>query len=564
MKFKNLKNLCLCLVLTVSSQFSHSQNNYHSPLGIPLVLSSNFGEIRPNHFHTGLDFKTNGSIGYRLYAIEEGYVSRIKISPYGYGRAVYIDHPNGITSVYAHISAFSAKLDSIILKAQEKEQNFAIDLYLKKDELKVSRGEIFAFSGNTGGSGGPHLHFELRDTKTEKALNPLLYGFDIADHRAPEMRNLKVYGLTEKGYRIPGKELEFRLTKSGSGYKLANSEITIPANFVSPGGGIGFAVDAIDRFDGASNPCGLFGTYLIEGNDTVFGQKINGVFFEESRYVNTHTDYEAYQSARKKYHKLFKTSENPLSIYTFKGSGIIVPGPENEKTIKIIAFDAAGNESVVQLKAKWNHSNVFSNQTPFSEKEIIRPDSDYDFEGIKGSIEVPENCVYEPVEAKFHEDDYLHLGNRNTPVQNAMEITILKSKPLHPVEKYYINVKSPDGKNHALDTEYKNGEFKANSNFFGTFQLFIDTLPPTVNFSSLKANQQLKSRTIKLSVYDSQTDIADYDLFIDGKWYPLEFETKGSYLIFSVPAEISGKHHLHIIVKDSCNNTSEFKEDIIF
>jgi len=289
--------------------------DYHSPLGIPLVLASNFGELRPNHFHMGLDFKTNSKIGYKLYSIEEGYVSRIKVSPYGYGNVIYIDHPNGITSVYGHCSEFKGEIDSIVRAKQEKEQDFAVEVFPGKGVIKVTKGQVIGLSGNSGGSTGPHLHFEVRDTETEHALNPLIFGFDLADSKPPTIRGVKVYGLTKDGYRYPNKATSKIVVKGKYGYYIGNNEVNIPANYCTETGGIGIALDVIDKLDGAGNNCGLYGSYLIVNNDTVFGQKTDRVPFESTRYVNSHKDYEAYQTLSKKYHKCFRTRENDLPIY---------------------------------------------------------------------------------------------------------------------------------------------------------------------------------------------------------------------------------------------------------
>ena len=191
-----------CLILfaffSLFTYGTHAQaqgsTNYHSPLGIPSILASNFGELRPNHFHMGIDFKTNGKIGYNLYSIEKGFVSRIKVSPYGYGKVIYIDHPNGVTSVYAHCSEFKDQIDSIVRVTQIREENYAVEIFPKKNEIRVARGQVIGISGNTGGSTAPHLHFEIRDTKTEHALNPLVYGFDLPDTKKPDRNALAQCG----------------------------------------------------------------------------------------------------------------------------------------------------------------------------------------------------------------------------------------------------------------------------------------------------------------------------------------------------------------------------------
>ena len=195
MIFKFITSLILLFLVNHDVYAQQKQTNFRSPIGIPIILSGNFGELRTNHFHTGLDIKTNGTINYRIYAVEKGFVSRIKISHWGYGKAIYVDHPNGLTSVYAHLDHFPKKIEQFIRKEQYAKKSEEVDFTIKKSMIQVEKGEVIAYSGNTGGSSGPHLHFEIRETKTELPLNPQLYGIDVKDHTPPILRNIKIYSL---------------------------------------------------------------------------------------------------------------------------------------------------------------------------------------------------------------------------------------------------------------------------------------------------------------------------------------------------------------------------------
>ena len=201
---KNILILLLVIITLGKSVLSQPKNNlnYRSPLEIPLIFAANFGELRSNHFHMGVDYKTKHVEGMKIFSVQDGYVSRIKVSSYGYGKVIYINHPEGVTSVYAHCSIFKGEIDSIVKVHQHLKESFEIDIKLNNDEIKVEKGQVIALSGNTGGSTAPHLHFELRDTETETALNPLKYGYEIKDSKSPKLSHLKIYGGNGAGIAI--------------------------------------------------------------------------------------------------------------------------------------------------------------------------------------------------------------------------------------------------------------------------------------------------------------------------------------------------------------------------
>jgi len=248
----------LFFILLSTCTFSQNKTlSYRSPLGIPLELAANFGEIRPDHFHMGVDFKTNGKEGLTLYAIERGFVSRVKISPDGYGKSIYIDHPDGRTSVYAHCSVLKGRIDSLVKAIQAEQQNFEVDIYFRPTDIPILKGQVIALSGNTGHSFAPHLHFEIRDTKTEDALNPLLFGFDVPDHKKPEIHGMRIYALSDEGYLIPGKSLKVGLQFNGKNYVSNPETIEIPSNFFEYGP-IGLAFETSAHLDRGMNTCGIY------------------------------------------------------------------------------------------------------------------------------------------------------------------------------------------------------------------------------------------------------------------------------------------------------------------
>lgn len=537
------------------------EQDYHSPLGIPLVLSSNFGELRPNHFHMGLDFKTNGKTGYRLYSVAKGHVSRIKVSPYGYGKVVYIDHPNGITSVYAHCSEFKGLIDSLVKATQIEEQNYAVEIFPKKGAIPVHKGQVIALSGNTGGSTAPHLHFELRDTKTEHALNPLIYGFKMADNKKPEIRGVKIYGITKNGYRYKGKEIKRTVISIKGTYSVSENKITVPAHFLSKTGGVGFAFDVIDRLDGANNKCGLYGSVLIVNSDTLFEQRIDRIPFESTRYVNCHKDYSEYQQNKSKFHKSFRTKENDLPIYVGDQMGILKGTPGEKYKIKYIAYDSNGNRSELNFELVFSNGNLNEIDSIARDLSYLQPSQSMRVENGGTAVEFGVGTVYEPLKI-IDKGIQKSIGEANTPVHKAYRIIINSDE--NQDGKHYLEMTTAKGKRRSLLIHYDDRSILCESKYFGTYKLKKDTIAPRVapyNFSSSKI---MTKKIMQWKISDIGTGIDDYDLFIDGEWKLLEYEYKNGLVTYSRTPDVMGNKKVLIQVKDDCGNITEWKKSINF
>jgi len=540
--------------------------NFHPPLDIPLVLAANFGELRSNHFHTGLDFKTNRRIGYNLYSIADGWVSRVKVSPWGYGQVVYVDHPNGLTSVYAHCSEFKGQLAEVVKAVQEKEQNYAIEYFPKKNEIPLKKGEVFALSGNSGSSTAPHLHFEIRETATEHALNPLLFQFDIADQTKPTVRAVKVYALTERGYRIPNKAKTYSVNSNSGKLVIASNQLVVPSNFCSKTGGIGFAFDAIDQLDAASNVCGIFTSELKVDGKTVFSQDMTEIHFESNRQINTHKDYEDYHNKRKQYQKSFKTIHNPLSIYRTENSGILNLKPGSTHQIEYTCSDTKGNTRAVKFELVIENGPLGNAETTFGDNsEFLYPDSafmDIDEEHL---VLMAPGLVYEPTPIIITEKQPFVFGDSEIPLQEYYKIMLKVGDSLaHPKEKYLVLKTNNSGRSTSLGGIIKDGWITTRTRDFGEFSVRTDLIPPTVTSQNVRDNQNVRGSTLVWKIGDNMSGIADYDVFIDGKWYLLEYEPKKRSVIFKTPAALNGKHTLKIVVKDKCNNATELSYNLLF
>lgn len=524
-------------------------DSFHPPLNIPLVLSANFGELRSNHFHMGLDFKTEAREGLTLHSIDKGYVSRVNTSPYGYGRVVYINHPGGITSVYAHCQRLTGKLDKRVKEFQMKTQISEADIYFQPNEIPLERGEIFALSGNSGSSHGPHLHFEIRDTYTEEALNPLLFGFKIADTQAPAAYTIKVYALDEFGYMKEGKTQEWSI-KNGT---LGNGAVSLSSNFCSPKGGIGFAINATDQFNGASNTCGLYGSRVIVNGDTLMVQELNRIAFEHTRYLNAYTDYQAFRGGRK-YHKAFHTHMNPLTIYLKNSKGILQIKPNTAYKIQYDVYDYAGNTTKTYFNLDIADGDIDLRPSKLFDPNYLHPNKAWKIEFKDAIIEAPAGCTYEPIpKGASWSGTSVVFKSDLWPVQEAFTIK-LKPRADYPINQQYIGVKNGTTWS-ALETQYANGWLEAKSKRFGEMSVQVDEKAPNIVGHNVKGIiYKSKTKRLVWGIGDYQTGLVNYGLEIDGKWQVLDYESKGDYAYFEIYDLELGPHEFVVTATDLVGN----------
>lgn len=539
------------------------KNYFRSPLGIPLYLAGNFGELRSNHFHSGLDMKTQGKEGFNVYAAAEGYVSRVKISPWGYGKTIYIDHPNGYTTVYAHLQKFKGDIAEKIKAYQYKNESWEIDWYPDTNSIMVNKGDILALSGNTGGSGGPHLHFEIRETKTEFPVNPLLFGFDIKDDIKPIIKSVAFFPVDE--YSVVNRKNQseqFQVIGSNGKYKL---KYPTAANAY---GNVGIGIETIDKLNGVSNRNGIYSIQLEANGEIIYLSEMEKFSFDESRGLNALIDYKTYLKTKKRYQKSFIEPNNSLSIYKqSKNNGIINLTSNDTVDLKYTIFDTYGNKSTLNFQLFGSEKpNPNSKLTAKVDTIFNFSDSNY-FAAKNVSVNIPKNALYKDLAFEFGTGKKIYgaitptyqIHNDYTPIHHPIEVNIKPGRIAEELrEKAIIVCINRNGKYYSKGGKWRNNTLSTKSKTFGGFAVMIDTIPPKLSAFNIIPNRNMANyKQIAFTIGDNLSGIKSYNGYIDGKWVIMEYEAKKARIFYNIDNLPKGKHEIKVIVEDGVGNKTE-------
>jgi hypothetical protein len=566
MKYIFSTTLLFLFSLFVRGQVDYDKTNFAAPMNIKMVLAGNFAEMRSNHFHTGLDIKTNHKEGYEIYAIDTGYVSRINYSHWGYGRAIYVRHPNGYTSVYAHLSKFPKHIEEYVRKRQFENQKETFEYYPSKSRFLVSKGEVIAYSGNSGSSTAPHLHFEIRETATEKPVNPLLFNFDIADTKKPVLLDVKLYPM--EGDKVNGKEEPYNLDLKGSD-GIYEREYSAP---VIVQGRIGFAINTIDYLDGAGNKCGIYSIELLIDNKLKFKQKLDKLEFKTNRYINTHSDYLEYRLNKQSYHKSFVSQNNKLDIYEeIEGDGTIFFNDTLEHHIQYIVKDTYGNTSTVHFNVQANYSTSLPGGALTPDNYIFATKSNTEKQpGFEATL--PANTLYEDLKYDYEQSKMnntispvFEFHNDHIPVHQYFVLK-LKTQPIKKElegKAVLVEVSKNRRRVYAKGGEYKDGWITGKVRSFGDYTVKLDTVAPVVTLDNFKSGQNVANlASLDFKISDNLSGIETYDIYIDGKWKLAKYTPRKAAL--SLPFDSynkigKGTHKLKIVVTDERGNITEME-----
>ena len=546
----------LLTIFFLYASIINSQNSGDYPLEIPIILSGTFGELRPNHFHAGIDIKTKGTEGFKVYSIGDGYVSRIQITHGGYGKALYIKHDNGQSSVYAHLQKFSPKIEKIVKEIQYSKESYTFRTYPSKDEIRISEKELIGFSGNTGRSFGPHLHYELRD-ELDRPINPMAFkNYSVKDTIPPVVLGLYYKLIPENS--ISGSNSSFNELK----LKKISNNLFI-SDTLKTSGPVGFGINSFDRMNNTWNKMGLSNIKTnIDGNE-IFNMDLNSFSYDEWRHINTFIDYPYYKNKKIKIQKLYIEEFNPLDMYKRSlGDGVVKINETNVTYLySVKLFDFNKNQSEILVPIQWEKQNDLSNRKlDFENMFKVNKDSTYNFKFPGAKVSIEKNSFYtDKIIQIFEENNLLHVDKDSIPLLKGITIKMDVSRYNDSIRnRTYIGRIGENKKSSFVSSKKEENYVIAKVNNLGDFVIKIDSIKPNVSVIDISDNQWISNRkNLSIKISDNESGVKNYRGTINDKWILLEYNPMKGILSYDFDDNVNkddAKNVLEIKIEDNVGN----------
>ncbi len=543
-----------------------------SPVKVPLLLSANFGELRIDHFHSGLDIKTQGVSGKEVVAASEGYVYRISVSPGGFGKAIYLRHPSGYSTVYGHLDRFIPEIEEYVINQQYEKKSYLVTLFPPKEKFPVNQGDLIAFSGNSGSSSGPHLHYEVRKSETEIPVNPLLFEFGTGDNIEPIIEKLVIYPINRHSI-INGRNEMKRINVSGG-----HGIYFIPVdNKIRLSGLTGFGIRAYDLLNDSYNKCAVYSIKLSVDSITIFNYVMDEFSFSESRFINSHIDYETFLRDKIYFERMFILPNDRLSVY----QGVVKRGifdfNDNQiHHVEVVVTDIKNNKSTLTFKTEPNRENLPEAVRLVKNNAKIMPYNKTNrFVTDDVSITIPNGALYDSLYFDYKKSsgtaemlsDVHIVHNKFTPLHKPLTLSIKPNRIITGKESKMLiaEITGDNFKKSAMTSRWNEGSLTADITSFGTFFIGIDTIAPEISVNGFISGADLSGKKdFRIKITDDFSGIKSYEPSIDGQWALFEYDQKNNILVYRFdPKRITkGKNHsLSLIVNDNTDNQSFYNCD---
>lgn len=530
--------------------------DFHTPIDAPFDLSGTFGEFR-SRFHTGIDFKSRGVQGQKIFSIEDGYVSRIEVNNYGYGKVIYIDHLNGFTSVYAHLKNFSPELDEYVKSELYKSKRNSIKKFPKKNQLRINKGEVIGYSGNTGRSFGPHLHFEIRDTKSQDAINPLMFNYTYKDDERPIIRGL--YIINENNSLVRNSPIRKKLKKiNDSTYTVDDFEYN---------GKIGIGLDIYDiQYKNLYNQNGVYKVELFIDSILKYSYKMDKIKFSENHYKKIMYDYLSLAQKNKKVLKIYTPRNSDLSfLKNNKFNGIINSDSIKNNSLLVRVSDWNGNSSSIKFNLKANDS--ISRRSSYNGIEILT-NQNYTLNKNSSIIEIGKNTFYDDLLMNIsYQSDTLNLGKEKDPFRSSIRIKLPhKISDTLELRQSFVG-KIINGKISYISSKKNKSYIYANTSSLGEYIISKDTLKPDIKPINFKNKSNIKVKnTLKLRLKDDLSGIKNYSSYFNGNWALFEYEPKSNMIFHNLSDGIikDGENELIIKYEDGVGNKGVYQTKVYY
>jgi hypothetical protein len=561
--------LLIFFSFTLRAQDSLPKNYFINPLDIPISLAGTFGEIRTDHYHTGIDIRTDGKEGLPVHAVAKGYVSRIVVSPYGYGNALYITHPNGYITLYGHLSHFNSAITSFVKNKQYAEEKYTQDITVTPGQFTVKQGDTIAFSGSTGAAEGPHLHFEIRNAKNDDPINPLLAGYPCVDKLAPIIEGIALYPLNDSS-NINGehKPLYIRAEKRNNHYVLTSD------NDIQAYGSIGVGIGCYDIAEGTDNHNGPYIKLLKNNNDTIYYSRMNVLSFATIHFINGHIDYAAMHNRIDTLEYSFLQDNDKLNIYKkLVNKGRINFKINSKHELAYVISDFNGNTSTLSFNVQGEDKvpTVYHDTSKYLAIANWEKPFTYSNDGMK--IEIPAGALFNTIHFRYTKEES-QSNTEISPIYNIQDANIplsanytLMLKPNTDLPdslmKKAVVVRLEGERKASIGGTWENGYMTVHPKNFGKYVIMVDLYRPVIKpVNIFKGKDMSRDKDIAFEVTDNLSGVKYFRATVDGKWILMEFNPKNSEIYYTFDEHVGkGTHHLRLVVSDEVGNTNTYETD---